>query len=159
MQPKIVETKSKKIIGMKKRMSLAEDKTSELWKGFIAQHKEIRNRSDQGFYSIQVYDKDFKIESFNETVKFDKWAAVEVTNLEHIPEGMETHLLSGGKFAVFIHKGKAETFYKTAQYIYTVWLPDSGYQLDDREHYEYMGELYLGPENPDSEEEVWIPIK
>jgi AraC family transcriptional regulator len=43
-------------------------------------------------------------------------------------------------------------------YIFNTWLPKSGYQLDRRPHFEILGEKYKN-NNPDSEEEIWIPIQ
>jgi AraC family transcriptional regulator len=35
---------------------------------------------------------------------------------------------------------------------------DSAYDLDNRPHFEILGEKYKN-ESPDSEEELWIPVK
>jgi AraC family transcriptional regulator len=43
-------------------------------------------------------------------------------------------------------------------YIFMEWLPQSNYQLDNRPHFQILGEKYKHNQ-PDSEEEVWIPIK
>jgi AraC family transcriptional regulator len=37
-------------------------------------------------------------------------------------------------------------------------LPNSAYALDDRAHFEVLGEKYKN-NDPSSEEEIWIPIK
>lgn len=71
---------------------------------------------------------------------------------------MNTFILRGGLYAVFIHKGDASKAAQTFQYIFGTWLPNSAYVLDDRPHFEILGEKYKR-DSPDSEEEVWIPIK
>lgn len=38
------------------------------------------------------------------------------------------------------------------------WLPASDYNLDNRPHFEVLGEKYKN-NDPTSEEEIWIPIK
>jgi len=43
-------------------------------------------------------------------------------------------------------------------YIMSQWLPNSKYILDHRPHFELLGAKYKN-NSPDSEEEVWIPIK
>jgi AraC family transcriptional regulator len=58
-----------------------------------------------------------------------------------------------------MHKGLWSEFPKTSQYIFGTWLPASPYEADTREHFEVMGEKYFGPDNPDSEEEIWVPVK
>jgi AraC family transcriptional regulator len=71
---------------------------------------------------------------------------------------METVVLKGGLYAVFQHKGGPATGFKTFSYIFGTWLPASDYVLDARPHFELLGEKYNGSE-PDSEEEIWIPVK
>jgi AraC family transcriptional regulator len=71
---------------------------------------------------------------------------------------MESFTLTGGLYAVFIHKGAASTGPKTFRYIFETRLPNSKYSIDNRPHFEILGEKYKN-EDPDSEEEVWIPIK
>ena len=44
------------------------------------------------------------------------------------------------------------------KHIFGRWLPQSEYELDDREHFELLPEGY-SPVDPEAEEEVWIPIK
>ena len=73
-------------------------------------------------------------------------------------EGLETYTIKGGLYAVFLHQGPASTFYVTFSKIFTDWLPKSDYEVDDREHFELLGKKYSNT-NPDSEEEIWIPIK
>jgi predicted transcriptional regulator YdeE len=91
-------------------------------------------------------------------LEFEKWAAAEVSDFDSIPENMEPYVLQGGLYAVFMHKGAASTGFKTFQFIFGTWLPQSEYELDNREHFEILGEKYKN-EDPDSEEEIWIPIK
>jgi AraC family transcriptional regulator len=57
-----------------------------------------------------------------------------------------------------LHKGAASDGPKTFQYIFGTWLPDSEYLIDNRPHFEILGEKYKN-EDPTSEEEIWIPIK
>lgn len=67
-------------------------------------------------------------------------------------------MLTGGLYAVFIHKGGPNTFPKTFQYIFRTWLPASDYTVDNRAHFEILGEKYKN-EDPNSEEEVYIKRK
>jgi AraC family transcriptional regulator len=58
---------------------------------------------------------------------------------------------------VFIHHGPASEAIITYTYIFQTWLPGSEFRLDDRPHFAMMGEKYKD-ENPNSEEEIWIPV-
>ena len=158
MQPRIEILPKKKMVGKSLRMSLANNRTPELWKSFMPHRKMIKHTVGSDFYSMQVYDKSLNFKDFNPTVEFTKCAMIETSKFEDIPESMETKVLEGGLYAVFLHKGLVSDFPKTAQFIFGQWLPNSEYELDQREHFEVLGDKYL-PNDKNSEEEVWIPIK
>jgi AraC family transcriptional regulator len=158
MNPIIKILPEKKLIGKHLRMSLAENKTHELWKSFMPRRKEICNNVATELFSMQVYDDAFDFRNFNPHTVFEKWAVIEVAAFDTIPDEMDTYTLPGGLYAVFNHKGAANTFLKTFQYIFETWLPSSLYALDNRPHFEILGEKYIN-DSADSEEEVWIPIK
>ncbi len=158
MQHRIETLPETKLIGMRMHMSLVDNKTSILWKNFMTNRKAIKNIAGSSLFSIQVYDSITYFTNFNPKNPFTKWATAEVDSFNDIPEGMEQFILKEGLYAVFNHIGPASDFPKTAQYIYSVWLPNSEYELDNRPHFELLGEKYKN-NAPDSEEEVWIPIK
>jgi len=158
MIPIIKTLPEKKLIGKRIRMTFADNKTFELWKSFMPGRKEIRNNLTDELISMQVYDKSFDFSNFNQDITFEKWAAIEVSDFNSIPDEMESYILTGGLYAVFIHKGAAIQGPKTFQYIFGVWLPGSDFLIDNRPHFEILGEKYKH-EDPTSEEEVWIPIK
>jgi AraC family transcriptional regulator len=158
MHPEIRMLSEKKLIGKNIRMTLAENKTVELWKRFMPRRKEIKNNLNADLISMQVFDSSFEMKDFNQHTTIDKWAAVEVSDFNFIPEGMNTFTIRAGHYAVFLHRGPASAGVKTFQYIFTTWLPDSGYELDSRPHFEILGDRYKN-EDPESEEEVFIPIR
>ncbi len=154
MDHRIAHIKEKKLAGKKLTMSLLENKTGELWKSFMQLRKEIKNNIGNDLYSVQIYGP-FYFEHFNPATTFDKWATIEVSNFENLPENFEYFVLSAGLYAVFQHKGMRTNIFKS---IYTEWLPNSEFMLDNRPHFEILGEKYKNGD-PDSEEEIWIPIK
>ncbi len=157
MEARIERIGEKKLVGQHLRMGLAENRTFELWRGFMPRRKEIANNLSGDLISLQVYDSaDFT--RFTMETEFEKWALVEVADFDHIPDGMESFVLPGGLYAVFVYKGLPSAFGPTFQYIINTWLPESEYVLDDRPHFEVLGEKYKR-DSDDSEEEVWIPVK
>lgn len=159
MNPEIRTIGEIKLVGMRARMSFAENKTFELWRSFMPRRFEVEDALPNRLYSMQIYKAAPYSEGFDMHAQFEKWAAVEVYDFAGAPEGMETHIISGGEYAVFDYKGTPAMFHETARYIFLEWLPASGFKLDDREHFEILGKKYLGPDNPESEEEIWIPVK
>ncbi len=138
------------------RMSLSDNKTQLLWQSFMPRRKEIQNPIRTLLYSMQVYDPSYFV-NFNPETEFEKWASIEVTDFDTVPDDMETILLPGGLYAVFLHKGAASEAPRTFGYIFGTWLPGSEYLLDNRPHFEILGEKYRN-DHPDSEEEIWIPV-
>jgi AraC family transcriptional regulator len=155
MQPILKTLTPKKLIGKKLEMSLADNKTFSLWQSFMPRRKEINNTVSSDLYSMQVYDDSFDFTK--PTQEFEKWATMEVTTFDEIPEGMESFELVGGLYAVFFYKGLS-TDTSIFRYIFGEWLVSSEYLLDNRPHFEILGEKYKN-NDPNSEEEIWIPVK
>lgn len=138
-------------------MSFTNNKTYELWRAFMPRRKEIPNNIGEELYSIEVYAPRY-FNFFNPDSEFEKWAAMEVTDFETIPVTMESITLPDGLYAVFIHTGPANEGPRTYQNIFGSCLPASEYDIDNRPHFAVMGQKYKH-EDPDSEEEIWIPVK
>jgi AraC family transcriptional regulator len=157
MLPEIVELPAFRIAGMRDTMSLANNTVSGLWRRFKPRVREIDNRTDDNFYSVQVYESPTYFKSFDPNARFEKWAAVAVGNHAAVPDGMESLMIPGGLYAVFVYKGTPDMFYQTALYIFGEWLPQSAYMLDNRPHFEIMEPGY-DPVNPESREKVYVPV-
>lgn len=157
MIPEIKSIPSKKLVGLSLTMSYAENKTAELWQIFMPRRKEIANAISNDLYSLQVYSENY-FSRFNPTVEFTKWALVEVTNFNQVPEGVQMFTLPEGQYAVFHYKGSSAKGAEMMGYILQEWLPQSGFQLDSRPHFEVLGEKYKN-NSDESEEEIWIPIR
>jgi len=157
MTPRIETIDEKKLVGKKLIMSYANYTIGQLWGSFMPRRKEITNKVSTDLISMVVYKPNHFV-NFNPRNKFVRWAAVEVKDFDKIPNEMETYILSNGLYAVFQYKGLSSGSAAFYQYIYSDWLPNSEYQLDNRPHFEILGEKYKN-DDPTSEEEVWIPIK
>jgi len=138
-------------------MSFSDNKTFELWRNFMPRRVEIKTSIGADLYSVEVYPP-FFWEEFSPEKEFEKWAAIEVTNFNGTPDQMMNLTVPYGLYAVFVHKGPASTGPKTYEYIFKSWLPNSNFTLDNRPHFALMGEKYKN-NDPESEEEIWIPVK
>ena len=156
MNPRIEELAEKKLIGQSIKMSLHQNRTGQLWGKFAPGIREIKNRTSEEKISMQIYPPLY-YKQFNPSTEFEKWAAVEVNNLDNIPNEMNSFILEGGIYAVFDYKGSS-TDSSIFEYIFSKWLPNSMYEVDDRPHFEVLGSKYKN-NDPDSEEEIWIPIR
>lgn len=155
---RIENISAKQFLGKTMHMSLVDNKTPELWRSFMQSRSSIKHVSNSLLYSLQVYDSPEYFSKFNPATPFQKWALCEVDQLADIPDGMQTFELPAGQYAVFHHKGGPANAAAIFNYIFANWLPQSGYELDHRPHFEVLGEKYKN-NAPDSEEEIWIPVK
>jgi AraC family transcriptional regulator len=158
MQTRFVTIRTKKLIGKKLQMSVINDRTMELWQSFMPRRKEITNVENDFLYSVQVFESEKYFERFSPEIEFEKWAAVEIAEFTNIPESMEMLEIPEGLYAVFNYTGPANAALPFFQYIFQTWIPESEYSVDNRPHLALMGEKYRG-NNPDSEEEIWVPVK
>lgn len=156
MKPQIKLSAAKKLVGLSACMSIVQNKTGHLWSQFAPRINELQHRIDDHKISLQFYPPSY-FDQFSPHTEFEKWATVEVAEFENIPKGMNPLLLEEGLYAVFDYKGSSSDS-TIFQYIYTDWLPNSNYFLDDRPHFEVLGSRYRN-DHPDSEEEIWIPIR
>jgi AraC family transcriptional regulator len=155
LNPTIENFPATKFIGKYLSFTYADYRALELWSSFMPRRKEIQNSMGTKLFNIQVNPENF---NFHPNTPFVKWAAVQVSSFDSIPVEMHSLEVEGGLYAVFQYKGNqhgAVTFFKS---IYTEWLPASAYEIDNRPQFEILGEKYKN-NDPDSEEEIWIPIK
>ncbi|WP_255671083.1 GyrI-like domain-containing protein [Flavobacterium channae] len=155
METKIRIFPETKLIGMNSSFSYSDYRIGELWGRFMPRRNEIKNNIGIELYNVQINPENF---DFNPQTEFIKWAAVSVTDFNFIPEGMDLLVIEEGLYAVFNHVGDVAKARESFGYIFSVWLPNSEYELDNRPHFEILGKKYKN-NAPDSEEEIWIPIK
>ena len=155
---RIAQQQDKFLIGMRASMSLRENTTQALWQSFMPRRNEVQNSVGEALYSVQNFTGLGGLEHFNPSTIFEKWAAREVSSGDVVPEGMELFILHGGHYAVFDNIGPPSEFPKTMNFIFSEWLPNSQWQLDDREHFEILLPGWRA-DDPKAQEEVWIPIK
>lgn len=101
MQPTIVHSIEKILIGCSSKMNFIDNKTGELWQSFMPRLKEIKNKISADLFAVQLYNDDYNFNQFNPSAYFTKWAATEVSCIDDIPANMETLLIPQGLYAVF----------------------------------------------------------
>lgn len=143
-------------MGKRLVMSHADYKVGELWKSFLPRRKDITNPLKNELISVVIYQPQHFLK-FSLSNEFERWAAIEVSNFDTMPPDMEVLIIPSGLYAVFEYKG-LNTDPSIFQHIFGAWLPKSEYLLDDRPHFEVLGDKYKN-NDPTSEEEIWIPIK
>lgn len=155
-EPTITELEPIRLIGISQEMSYVKNETVALWQSFMPLLPSISDRIGEDFFSVQEYPAGY-FASFQPERTFTKSARVCVHKDASIPEGMN-ELIAAGVYAVFTFQGTPTEFGSAMQFIMAQWLPQSPYFLDERPHFEKLGNKYKR-NDPASEEEIWIPIR
>lgn len=159
MTPEIRTVAEKKLAGMYITMTLAQNRTPQLWQQFMLRRNEIVTAVTDELISMQVYDAAVAQAGYMTPQSVhQKWAAKEVADFTQVPAGFETFVLPEGLYAVFTYHGTPQQAAPFFRKIFMEWLPASGYVLDDRPHFEVLGAKYKH-NDPDSEEEIFIPVR
>lgn len=153
MKPQFTNKAAFNVIGVFCRANPSES-LHKLWNDFSARVQEIPNVSDphKAYQVCVMKDSDPEAEIFTFI------AGMEVSEISQVPEGMMAHSVPEAHYAVFEHHGLLDTLHKTYEYIYAVWLPESGYEMADTDSLEVYDERFkVG--SPDSVYEIWVPLK
>ena len=140
--------------GLSRQMSLIDNQTALLWQSFMPRVQSLQHRVGQHLISLQEYPPDY-FRSFQPDRPFKKWALAEVSSKDE--SGEFEHITVSGLYSVFTYQGLPDGFSGAFQQILFQWLPNSGFEIDQRPHFEWLGEKYKR-NDPLSEEDVFIPI-
>jgi AraC family transcriptional regulator len=160
IQPFIRQLGEVRLIGIRGKTTLCKNRIPEMWRTFNSRIEEIKSRIDgvRG-YGVCEVDPEFDINKFNENTETSQFIGAEVNSFDEMPQGMVSKTLGGGKYAVFTHKGKINTLQMTYDYIWGTWVLCSGFEIDQRDDFEFYNERFLGPDNDLSELDIYIPVK
>lgn len=157
-EPRIEFFPGKRLVGKVLTMSFAHDRTTELWRSFMPYRKQVPGVIGSALYSVQEYPSTQFFTAFDPLAAFRKWATVEAAEEAQVPEGMKMLQVPPGDYAVFIYRGLPTAAAPFFEHIFRNWLPASPWELDDRPHFEVLGDRYRS-NDPASEEEVWVPVR
>ena len=155
MQPEIKQFESTAFVGMRTSMSLVQNKTPELWRGFSGFLIKNNIQAEEK-YSVNIYPENY-FQAFSPNAVFEKWAGITEVDSKGVSDELETLTIPSGLYAVFHYVGSSADP-SIFQYIFNEWLPQSNYQLDHRPHFEVLGSKYKN-NDATSEEDIWIPIR
>ncbi|MFT3736319.1 MAG: effector binding domain-containing protein [Rhodocyclaceae bacterium] len=149
LQPVIVELPAFEVIGMS---VLCEDPTPipALWQSFIARSHEISPKaSPQRAYGVGVP------ESSERFRYYASWGSEPGTPL---PEGMERLVIPAQRYARFTHVGPAMAVVETYRQIWESLEPVWQLRHKLGPQFELHDERFKGPQHPQSEVDIHIPI-
>lgn len=121
-----------------------------LWSAFLPRLAEIRNTVPGVCYGIVRQDP-------GDGERLEYHAAIAVTKVAALPEGMSAVEVPAGTYARFEHRGPAQRVDHTVSYAYGTWLPQSGHRHTYAPDLEIYGAAYH-PTSDDSVLHYAIPI-
>jgi AraC family transcriptional regulator len=122
-----------------------------LWRRFLPREQEIAPRAEPGVaYGVCVPLPDGMLRYV---------AGVAVADDAPVPEGMVKLQVPAQKYGVFTHRDVVARVGETFRTIHTRLLPKLGLRAQAGVEFERYDERFLGPENPASETDIYIPVE
>lgn len=153
IEPVILNFDGAVLCGASEAMSLQTFTPWTLWPQIMPRLDQIRNRTSQDLISLRNFNG-IPVFGPQANPDFTYWGGVEVLEAN---KGFEHLEIPAGTYAVFHYKGLSSdsTIWRS---IYSQWLPNSEWELDERPHFERLGSKYKN-DDPTSEEDIYIPIR
>ena len=154
LKPVMEEKEGFQVAGV---MTLVQDDPEavpQLWDTLAQELEGIGDTGITGrYYGIAWYPKGWQERGYL------YMAAVEIESPNILGSALVVKTMPASKCARFIHKGPYKHLGMTLDYIYQTWLPKSGRRLAGLFEIEHYGQDFRGPDNEESETEIYVPIE
>ncbi len=160
VHPQIVTMPEIKVAGIRGETTLSDIKLKELWNQVNHMHRDIPHlvEGGRGFGICEACNEN-TLYTMNDWVLFTEVAGYEVDSFEDLPPQFVRKILPAGKYAVFTHRGSLRMLPQTFDYIWGTWFLTTDEELDWREDFELYDNRFLGYDHPESEIDLYIPIR
>lgn len=160
VHPRIVELPEIRIAGIRGETTLRDNRLRELWDRTNSLYKQIPNRIPGG-RSLGICEAcaENTLYTMNDDILFTEVAGTEVSSFDGLTEPFVQKIIPGGRYAVFTHRGTLRMLPQTFDYIWGTWFLTTKEELDWREDFELYDERFLGYDHPDSEVDLYIPVR
>lgn len=160
VHPKIVVLPEIRVAGLRGETTLRDNRLPALWARANAMVEQIPDRVP-GARGIGICEAcgENTLYTMHDDVVFSEVAGVEVSSFRGLPEPFAAKTLPGGRYAVFTHRGSLSRLQQTYQYIWGTWALNTPEELDMREDFEVYDRRFLGFDHPDSEIDLYIPVR
>lgn len=154
MEPRIIDKPGFKAVGLAGEFNQSNnDRIPDLWRAFRPRYAEIAS---------PVGDHSFGLCIGMEDDNFIYAAAVEVENLDAVPDGLSGYDIAPQTYAVFTVPitGKApigQELGRANRYIWQTWLPASGHSFARAPDFEYYDDRF-SPDTMRGEIDIYVPI-
>lgn len=160
VRPKLAELPEILVAGLRGETTLRHNRLPQLWQRTMALYPQIPHRIPGGRgFGICEACRDNTLYTMNSDVLFTEVAGAEVSSFDGLAAPFVQKVLPAGRYAVFTHRGTLRRLPQTFQYIWGTWFLNTTEELDTREDFELYDERFLGYDHPDSEIDLYIPIR
>lgn len=159
VKPSFIEIDSILIAGIRGETTLFQNTLPKLWEKFNLIRKDIPTFQGARGFGICETDRTETALTKDGDIMFSEMVGIEIDKLDPLLDEVAIKTIEGGRYAVFTHKGTIETLLKTYEYIWGSWFLFTKEEIDDRKDLEIYDERFLGPDNPQSQIDIYIPIK
>lgn len=154
--PEICLIKEIKLIGTRGTTTLSDNKIPQLWDQFLSIYNKFFTMKQAGYEICETQHTTYTKDG---DVSFSVFIGVPAEQFDNIPEEFIKKRLSGGKYAVFTHRGTFANMLQSYQYIYGTWLASTKEELDDREDFQIYEREVISFDDPENVVKIFIPIK
>jgi AraC family transcriptional regulator len=154
MEPRITRLEKMSVVGVTAYGEPSTGIFTKTWDIFLNLEKRFTWKNENVGYGIEFYTDEF----FNE----NKWfymAAMEVDSLSDIPTTLVGKVILAHTYCVFNCRGGIAELGNVFRYAYDKWIPGSKYEVADCYDFELYDERFKGADNPETEIDIYIPIK
>lgn len=155
LEPEIKEIDEFYLIGMRYSGEDMQQGIPALWVKFSQRMGEIPGVID----SVSAYGVSVMPEEATGPEDFEYTAAMKVSSLDEIPEGMVGVTIPTGRYAIFTHEGSMEKLQQTYGFIYGVWAKSGDYTIRDAPEFEVYGPEFNAQGGDDSKFKIYVPIE
>ncbi len=156
MEPKFFTKPNFTLMGLRYFGKNEKGEISELWEKFNQRIEQLGGLPyETGEAAIGLCST---LEDPHPEGAFEYVAGFPVSKVEQVPEGFVLRQIPEHTYAVFAHRGDLASLGKTYEYIYEVWLPQSGYNMASKIDFEYYDQDFKDFA-PDSVFYIYVPIE
>ncbi len=158
VKPQFVEMKEIKVAGIRGSTTLNDNIIPQLWEQFWRLRPSIPNTlpTSRAYGICESGETNFTL---NGDATFTEVVGIEVISFNNMPASIVTKTLPAGNYAVFTHTGSLHNLRRTYEYIWGTWMPEHMERLDNREDFEVYDLRYLGYDHPNTQFDIYIPLK
>jgi AraC family transcriptional regulator len=152
-EPEEMELDSFIVVGMSCFMKYEDTTITRIWQEFLSESSSVPNKvSLERYYQICFWPDTYDLGGIF------LMAGIEVKDPIIYNDAYVLKVIPQSRYLRFIHKGLSNKVGLTYQYIYQNFLPKTTYRLPKSFNFEFYGEKFKGPNNPESESEIFIPV-